>query len=103
MRATIFLVCLIFALSAEAAPSKKTLVIHVGCGGEGEAADDLGYSVDKNKKELAALGVEIKVDEKAGTCGYTLKDGRRSKHLRGAMTDVDLHLEIDTFYGKSKK
>jgi len=64
---------------------------------DGEANQDIIRSVNNIKKQLSNSQIIWK-EEKDDRCGYLLKFGEREKLIEGAMTDVDLWMEIKQFF-----
>ncbi len=64
---------------------------------EGEANQDIVRSVNNIKKQLSDSGISWE-QEKDNKCGYLLRFGEREKFIKGAMTDVDLWMELKDFF-----
>jgi hypothetical protein len=64
---------------------------------DGEANQDIIRSVDNIKNQLSNSQIIWK-EEKDDRCGYLLKFGEKEKWIYGAMTDVDLWMEIEDFF-----
>ena len=63
---------------------------------DGEANQDIVRSVNNIKKNLSDSGISWE-QEKDNKCGYLLKYSGREKLIEGAMTDVDLWMELKDF------
>jgi len=64
---------------------------------DGEANQDIVRSINNIKKQLSNSHI-IWNEEMVNRCGYLLKFGEREKFIKGAMTDVDLWMEIKQFF-----
>jgi hypothetical protein len=64
---------------------------------DGEANQDIIRSVNNIKKNLSDSGISWE-QEKDDKCGYLLKFGEREKLIEGAITDVDLWMELKDFF-----
>ncbi len=62
-----------------------------------EADQDIIRSVNNIKNQLSNSQIIWK-EEKDDKCGYLLKFGEREKLIEGAMTDVDLWMELKDFF-----
>jgi len=58
---------------------------------------DIIRSVNNIKNQLSNSQIIWK-EEKDDRCGYLLKYGEREKFIEGAMTDVDLWMELKDFF-----
>ena len=74
--------------------SKSLTVFHCS---DVEADQDLIRSVNNIKNQLSNSQIIWKED-KDDRCGYLLKFGEREKFIKGAMTDVDLWMELKDFF-----
>jgi len=74
---------------------QKMLIVH-DCSSNVEAELDILRSLELNKEYLENNEVEFKVE--SDKCGFTFIHGDRSKFIKGSMTDIDLMLEIKSFY-----
>lgn len=83
---------LFLTLSCE---KEKTFIVH-NCSDNIEAEMDILRSVKINRNYLQKN--DITIIEENNNCGFTFKYGERSKFIYGSMTDVDLKLEIKSFY-----
>ena len=72
-------------------------VLH-GCSDD-ETKHDLSYSVRDPRGTYKLLHVEIRHVQGVKECGYRLRKGSESKLLKGAWTDVDLAVEVESFFG----
>jgi len=64
---------------------------------DGEANQDIVRSVNNIKKKLSDYDISWEQEED-DKCGYLLRFGEREKFIKGAMTDVDLWMEIMQFF-----
>ena len=76
---------------------KRELVALSRCSSE-ESSDDILYSANQIKNQLSKLDIYLRVDEKKKMCGYILVDGKRTKTIKGALTDLELLEEVDRFF-----
>lgn len=94
----LFVTLLVFVLIVSCSETKK-IIVH-NCSNNTEANADILRSVNMNINYLKENNIEIKtVNEK---CGYTLIYNNEEKFIEGSMTDVDLMLEIKSFYKLEK-
>lgn len=93
------LVTLLVFVSIVSCSETKRIIVH-DCSNNTEANVDILRSVNMNINYLKENNIEIKtVNEK---CGYTLIYNNEEKFIEGSMTDVDLMLEIKSFYKLEK-
>ena len=88
----------VFVLIISCSETKK-IIIH-NCPNTIEANVDILRSLDINTIYLKENNIEIRTVSE--NCGYTLIYNNEKKFIEGSMTDVDLMLEIKSFY-KLKK
>jgi len=74
---------------------QKLLIIH-DCSSSVESELDILRSLELNKEYLEKNEVKFKVE--SDKCGFTFIHGDRTKFIEGSMTDIDLMLEIKSFY-----
>lgn len=61
-----------------------------------EANNDILRSVNSNRDYLDQNSIQIIEDN--NNCGFTLIFGNKKKFINGSITDIDLMLEIKSFY-----
>src|SRR4051812_46844145 len=81
--------------------SKKIIGL-TGCS-EGEANADIQESINEIGKILKGKVDSVFVLEGNPGCGYKFINGKDSKNLEGAYTDVDLMVEASEFFGLASK
>jgi hypothetical protein len=74
---------------------EKTFTVH-NCADNIEASKDILRSVKLNRDYLQKNNITI--IEEDNKCGFTFKYRERSKYIEGSMTDIDLMMEIKSFY-----
>ena len=74
---------------------EKTIIVH-NCPHSTEAEIDILRSVRLNKDYIKKNYITIK--EEDNKCGFTFIYGEESKYMEGSMTDIDLMMEIKSFY-----
>jgi len=75
---------------------KEKIFIFHNCSNSVEAEIDILRSVRLNRDYLQKNGITI--IEKDNKCGFTFIYGDKSKYMEGSMTDIDLMMEIKSFY-----
>ncbi|MDA9316380.1 hypothetical protein N9Q58_00510 [Polaribacter sp.] len=88
----------VFVLIASCSETKR-IIVH-NCSNNTEANADILRSIDMNTNYLKENNIEIKTVN--DNCGYTLIYKSEKKFIEGSMTDVDLMLEIKSFYKLEK-
>jgi len=76
---------------------KRELLAYSRCSSE-EISSDILYSVDQIKKQLSKRNIYLKVDAKKRMCGYMLVNGKRTRTIKGALTDIELLEEVNKFF-----
>jgi len=76
----------------------REMIIYIGCNNI-EVIGDIDYSIKDISKYLSKNNIELIVDNESLKCGYTLINAGNLKNIKSALTDVDLHEEINRFYG----
>ena len=88
----------VFVLITSCSEAKR-IIVH-SCPNNVEANADILRSLEMNTNYLKENNIEIKTDNEK--CGYTLIYNNEEKFIEGSMTDVDLMLEIKSFYKLEK-
>ena len=94
----ILVVLFVFTLIISCSKTKR-IMVH-SCSNNVEANADILRSLEMNTNYLKENNIEIKTDNEK--CGYTLIYNNEEKFIEGSMTDVDLMLEIKSFYNLKK-
>ncbi len=76
--------------------AEKSIIVYNQCS-DAEAAQDLVRSMDLNRKNLKNNNITVKGSNE-DKCGYQFKHKDKEKFFEGAMTDMDLLLEIEEFF-----
>ncbi|NCP21461.1 MAG: hypothetical protein COS42_12405 [Flavobacteriales bacterium CG03_land_8_20_14_0_80_35_15] len=85
----------VFVLITTSCTETKRIIVH-SCSNNIEANADILRSLELNTNDLKENNIEIKMDNEK--CGYTLIYNNKEKFIEGGMTDIDLMLEIKSFY-----
>jgi hypothetical protein len=77
--------------------TKREIIVYAQCSSQ-EVSSDILYSIYKIKDLLKEKKISVVMNHKKNQCGFLLIDGTQKRKITGAITDVDLSLEIERFY-----
>lgn len=92
---TILLILSIILLSCSAA--EETSITVYNKYSDAETTQDLERSIDQNKMDIENNNITLK-ESNEDKCGYLFKYKDKEKFIEGAMTDIDLLLEMEQFF-----
>ncbi len=95
----VFFAACLLAIPAYANAGGNSITLYVGGCHEADLSADVLHAADQNSGELKRMAVTVVVDEHQKRCGYDLRKGRKVRHLKSGLTDIELHEELVKFFG----